>query len=88
MTATRRILSVRIDEGLAEALERYCAESGATPSQVVKQGVAQYLATQSGPTLASLADAVLPAPPRAARPATRLSRQRRYRRYAREKRRR
>jgi hypothetical protein len=54
---------------------------------VVQQSVAQYLVTQSGPTLSSLAEAVLPvAAPTARR--GRGSRQKRYRDYVREKRRR
>jgi hypothetical protein len=88
MTAARTLLSVRLDPALAEALERHCAQTGETRSLVVQQSVAQYLVTQTGPTLASLAEAVLPS---AAAPATRkarASRQRRYRDYVREKRRR
>lgn len=85
----RSVLSVRLDPRLAELLERHCADSGATRSQVVKQSVAQYLATASGPTLGSLAEAVLP--PMHGRPARakpRAPRQKRFRDYVREKRRR
>lgn len=88
MTTARTLLSVRLDPALAEALERYCAETGQTRSHVVQQGMAQYLVAQAGPTLGSLAEAVLPPlsrhPPRKTRP----SRQQRFRDYVREKRRR
>ncbi len=89
MTKTRAPLSVRLDAALAEALDRHCAHTGETRSQVVQQSVAQYLVAQSGPTLASLAEAVLP-PLAEAAPARRVraSRQKRYRDYVREKRRR
>jgi ribbon-helix-helix CopG family protein len=88
MTTTSRLLSVRLDAALAEALERHCAQTGATRSEVVKQSVAQYIVEHAGPTLGSLAEAVLPpAPARAAR-AVRAPRQKRFRDYVREKRRR
>lgn len=89
MTKTLPPLSVRLDPALAQALERHCAQTGETRSQVVQQSVAQYLVVQSGPTLASLAEAVLP-PLAGAAPArgTRAPRQKRYRDYVREKRRR
>lgn len=89
MTKPRTVLSVRLDDALAEALDRHCEATGATRSQVVQQGVAQYLVVQTGPTLGSLAEAVLPpVPKQAASAATRPSRQRRFRDYVREKRRR
>jgi len=78
---------VRLDARLAEALERHCAQTGATRSDVVKQSVAQYIVEHAGPTLGGLAEAVLPAPKRAAR-AVRAPRQKRFRDYVREKRRR
>jgi hypothetical protein len=85
----RSVLSVRLDPHLAGLLERHCAQTGATRSQVVKQSVAQYLVTASGPTLGGLAEAVLPPPARrAARPRPRPARQKRFRDYVREKRRR
>jgi len=88
MTKTGNILSVRLDPALAEALDRHCQETGATRSQIVQQSVAQYIVSQTGPTLGTLAEAVLPrAPRRASRPA-RVARQKRYRDYVREKRRR
>jgi hypothetical protein len=88
MTKHHPPLSVRLDPALAEALDRHCAQTGQTRSHVVQQGVAQYLVVQTGPTLGSLAESVLPpAPERAAR-AARPSRQRRFRDYVREKRRR
>ena len=87
MTA-RSPLSVRLDPALAQALERHCAQTGATRSEVVKQSVAQYLVTHTGPTLASLAEAVLPPAPRRAARAPRPARQKRFRAYVREKRRR
>jgi hypothetical protein len=88
MTTARQLLSVRLDPELAEALERHCAQTGASRSRVVQQSVAQYLVAQTGPTLWSLAEAVLPpAPGRAAR-AARPPRQKRFRDYVREKRRR
>ena len=88
MTSANPPLSVRLDAALAQALERHCAQTGKTRSAVVQQSVAQYLAVQSGPTLGSFAEAVLPplAAPRARR--ARLPRQHRYRDYVREKRRR
>jgi metal-responsive CopG/Arc/MetJ family transcriptional regulator len=89
MTTARPPLSVRLDRELAEALDRHCAQTGATRSQVVQQSVAQYLVVQTGPTLSGLAEAVLP-PLTEAAPAhkARTNRQKRYRDYAREKRRR
>ncbi len=87
MTPDRRLLSVRLDPALAAALERHCAQTGATRSQVVKQSVAQYIVEHAGPTLGSLAEAVLPPAPRRAA-AARAPRQRRFRDYVREKRRR
>jgi len=86
MTSTRRLLSVRLDPALAEALERHCADTGASRSQVVKQSVAQYLIAQTGPTLGSLAEAVLPRARKHGAP--RAPRQKRFRDYVREKRRR
>ena len=88
MTNGSRLLSVRLDPALAEALERHCAQTGATRSEIVKQSVAQYIVEHAGPTLGALAEAVLPpAPSRPAR-AARAPRQRRFRDYVREKRRR
>jgi metal-responsive CopG/Arc/MetJ family transcriptional regulator len=87
MTKSRALLSVRLDPALAEALDRHCEQTGASRSQVVQQGVAQYLVVQTGPTLSSLAEAVLPTVPKPAH-AARPSRQRRFRDYVREKRRR
>jgi hypothetical protein len=82
------LLSVRLDPALAEALDRHCAQTGATRSRVVQESVAQYLVSQTGPTLGSLAEAVLPpAPTRAARKA-RAARQKRFRDYVRAKHRR
>ena len=79
---------MRLDAALAEALARHCAQTGATRSEIVKQSVAQYIVEQAGPTLGSLAEALLP-PPRARAPrATRTPRQKRFRDYVREKRRR
>ncbi len=89
MTTTCPPLSVRLDPALAVALDRHCAQTGETRSQVVQQSVAQYLAVQTGPTLGGLAEAVLP-PLDGAAPArrARAGRQKRYRDYVREKRRR
>jgi len=88
MTKTGRLLSVRLDPALAAALERHCAQTGATRSRVVQQSVAQYLVVESGPTLGSLAEAVLPDVPKRRARAARPSRQQRFRDYVREKRRR
>ncbi len=88
MTTARHLLSVRLDPELAEALERHCAQTGASRSHVVKQSVAQYLVSSTGPTLGSLAETVLPPAPRRATHAARAPRQKRYRDYVREKRRR
>ena len=82
------LLSVRLDPALAEALDRHCEEMGTTRSQVVQQGVAQYLVTQVGPTLSSLAEGILPPEPKPSAGKARPSRQRRFRDYVREKRRR
>ena len=96
MTKTGTMVSVRLDPALAAALERHCAQTGATRSRVVQQSMAQYLVAQSGPTLGQLAEALLPkrrsrtARPsqRAARPARAApsSRQERFRDYVRDKR--
>jgi hypothetical protein len=88
MTKTRTPLSVRLDSALAEALERHCAQTGETRSLVVQQSVAQYLVSQTGPTLGSLAEAVLPPAPGRATRKTRARRQRRFRDYVGAKRRR
>ena len=88
MTAARHLLSVRLDPELAEALERHCAQTGASRSHVVKQSVAQYLVARTGPTLSSLAEAILPPARRRAAHAVRAPRQKRFRDYVREKRRR
>jgi hypothetical protein len=89
MTKARSLLSVRLDPELAESLERYCAQTGATRSQVVQQSMAQYLVAQTGPTLGSLAEALLPPAPQGASPRrARTARQKRFREYVREKRRR
>jgi hypothetical protein len=88
MTAPRHPLSVRLDPELAEALERHCAQTGASRSDVVKQSVAQYLIAQTGPTLGSLAEAILPPAGRRGARAARAPRQKRFRDYVREKRRR
>jgi len=87
MTAARHLLSVRLDPELAEALERHCAQTGASRSHVVKQSVAQYLVARTGPTLSSLAEAILP-PARRRAAHARAPRQKRFRDYVREKRRR
>jgi hypothetical protein len=83
-----KMLSVRLDAGLAEALERHCAQTGATRSEVVKQSVAQYIVEHAGPTLGSLAEALLSPPPKHAARAARAPRQKRFREHVREKRRR
>lgn len=88
MTTASRLLSVRLDAALAAALERHCAQTGATRSEVVKQSVAQYIVEHAGPTLGSLAEALLPPAPRRAARARRVPRQKRFRDYVREKRRR
>jgi hypothetical protein len=86
---SRSPLSVRLDPDLARLLQRYCAQTGATRSEVVKQSVAQYLVAQTGPTLGALAEAVLPPlRKRAAAASARAPRQKRFREYVREKRRR
>jgi hypothetical protein len=88
MTSPRQLLSVRLDPALAEALERHCNQTGSSRSYVVKQSVAQYLVTQTGPTLGSLADAVLPPISKRVARVVRAPRQQRFREYVREKRRR
>lgn len=92
------MVSVRLDPALAAALERHCAQTGATRSRVVQQSMAQYLVTQSGPTLGQLAEALLPplpkrssrsARPSRATPPSRVAgpaRQQRFRDYVRDKR--
>lgn len=90
MTTGKRPISVRLEPELETALDEYCARSGVTRSHAVQEGLAQYLVSRQGPTLSSLAEAILPSLPplstsgRAPRPA----RQQRYREYVREKRRR
>jgi hypothetical protein len=89
MTKSGTMVSVRLDPALAAALERHCAQTGATRSRVVQQSMAQYLVAQSGPTLGQLAEALLPPlPKRRARPprAAPASRQQRFRDYVRDKR--
>jgi hypothetical protein len=86
MTNTRPPLSIRLDPALAEALERHCAQTGATRSRVVQQSMAQYLVAQSGPTLGELAEALLPALAKRRARAARPSRQQRFRDYVRDKR--
>lgn len=98
MTKAGTMISVRLDPALAAALERHCAQTGATRSRVVQQSMAQYLVAQSGPTLGQLAEALLPPlptrPAGAARPSPRpyraappaSSRQQRFRDYVRDKR--
>jgi predicted DNA-binding protein len=88
MTTGSKLLSVRLDAALAEALERHCAQTGATRSEIVKQSVAQYIVEHAGPTLGSLAESVLPPVPVHAVRAARAARQKRFRDYVREKRRR
>ena len=92
MTKIGTMVSVRLDPALAAALERHCAQTGATRSRVVQQSMARYLVTQSGPTLGQLAEALLPPLPkrssRSARPSRAVppSRQQRFRDYVRDKR--
>jgi predicted DNA-binding protein len=90
MTKAKTLLSVRLDPTLAESLDEYCAATGRTRSTVVQEGVAEYLVSRSGPTLHSLAEAVLPALPKteANKEPKRAARQQRYRDYARAKHRR
>lgn len=88
MTTSRSLLSVRLESELAEALDRYCAQTGHTRSHVVQQGLASYLLEQAGPTLGTLAEAVLPPAPKRPARRQRATRQERFREYVREKRRR
>ena len=88
MTTARHPLSVRLDPALADALKRHCDQTGTSRSEVVKQSVAQYLVAQTGPTLGSLAEAVLPRAAQGRARLPRASRQKRFREYVREKRRR
>ena len=85
MTGSRNLLSVRLDAELAASRERYCAQTGRTRSEVVQQSVAQYLLADAGPTLGSLAEAVLPPPPKMPG-GPRAPRQQRFREYVRAKR--
>jgi predicted transcriptional regulator len=41
-------LTVRLDETLQAALERYCADTGATKSLVVQESLARYLLAEQG----------------------------------------
>lgn len=89
MTDPRRPLSVRLDPGLEAALDDYCARAGVTRSYAVQEGIAEYLASRQGPTLSSLAEAILtPLPARQPSGSPRRPRQVRYREHVREKRRR
>jgi len=89
MTNPRSLLSVPLDATLAEALDNYCAHSGQTRSNVVQEGLTQYLVSRVGPTLSTLAEALLP-PLSAAKTTHKAqrTRQKRFRDYVREKRRR
>jgi len=86
MTKASTMLSVRLDPALAAALERHCAQTGATRSRVVQQSMAQYLVAQSGPTLGDLAEALLRPPAKRRARAARPARQQRFRDYVRDKR--
>lgn len=86
MTKIGTMVSVRLDPALAAALERHCAQTGATRSRVVQQSMAQYLAAHSGPTLGELAEALLPALAKRPAGAPRPPRQQRFRDYVRDKR--
>jgi hypothetical protein len=81
-------LSVRLGPALAAALERYCVRTRQTRSRAVQEILAQYLASQSGPTLGELAEAVLPRIVSGATPRPRGSRRQRFLAKVREKRRR
>lgn len=89
MTSPSPPLSVRLDAELTTALDAYCARAGVTRSYAIQESLAQYLVSRQGPTLSSLAEALLPPLPEAP-PANppRESRQIRYREHVREKRRR
>jgi hypothetical protein len=87
MTNGKRPISVRLDPALEAALDDYCARSGVTRSHAVHEGLAQYLVSRQGPTLSSLAEAILP-PLNTSGSTPRPARQQRYREYVREKRRR
>jgi hypothetical protein len=41
-------LTVRLDQTLQAALERYCADTGATKSLVVQESLARYLLAEQG----------------------------------------
>ncbi|MCC6196259.1 MAG: hypothetical protein IT518_17535 [Burkholderiales bacterium] len=87
MTSRARILSVRLQTSVADALDRYCDATGMSRTRVVHQSVAQDLVERTAPSLGALAEAVLPAPrDGSSRPLA--SRQQRYRDRVREKRRR
>lgn len=89
MTKPTSPLSVRLDPELVQALERHCAQTGESRSRVVQQSLAQYLVSQSGPTLGTLAEAVLPPLPKPVQARkSRAPRQKLYQDYVREKRRR
>ena len=88
MTAPKSLLSVRLSPELSEALNRHCAHTGETRSSVVQQSVAQYLLAESGLTLGSLAEAILPPLKATSAQERKAPRQKRFRDYVREKRRR
>lgn len=90
MTRSKTLLSVRLDPALAESLDEYCAATGRTRSTVVQEGVTEYLISRSGPTLHSLAEAILPpiAEAESKRTPKPASRQQRFRDYVRAKHRR
>jgi predicted transcriptional regulator len=46
-------LTVRLDATLQAALERYCADTGATKSLVVQESLARYLLAEQGQTAGS-----------------------------------
>jgi hypothetical protein len=87
MTKPKDLLSVRLSRDLAEALDRHCRDKGETRSRAVQQSLARYLVEQSGPTLWSLAEPLLPrASGRSREP--RAPAAQRYRAYVRAKHRR
>lgn len=89
MTKPNRPISVRLEAGLEAALDDYCARTGVTRSYAVQEGLTEYLVSRQGPTLSSLAEAILPRPAPARKDAVQhLSRQQRYREYVRAKHRR
>ena len=78
-------LSVRLDHELESRLDQYCRQTGVSKSQVLQQGVAEYLDAHALPTLHDIGKDLFPARGNSRRDASETH-ARRYREYVRAKR--